>query len=191
MSDFPRYVPLDFYPAQRMVMSGHGMHLLSETAKLPERATPRAAAYDAYADIAGRMLEFRSPKNQPYLLPAQQVFAGQPESDWIITIPPGHRCLVPLGFAMSMPDTFVAYLHARSGVAWKQDVVLGNATGVIDADYAYPNEWKAMLKNESQEAFTLTGGERACQIVFHRFREIGGLPVRDAERTGGFGSTGK
>ena len=43
--------------------------------------------------------------------------------------------MIPLGFAMALPDHFEAQVRPRSGLASKFGVTLPNSPGTIDADY--------------------------------------------------------
>ncbi len=106
----------------------------------------------------------------------------------------GASVLIPSGVAIHIGDPdMCAVVLPRSGLGHKHGIVLGNGTGLIDADYQGP----LMIScwNRGSTAFTITPGERIAQLVF--------LPVRRAtldlvaefapsERgTGGFGSSGR
>ncbi len=71
-------------------------------------------------------------------------------------------------------------------------IVLGNGTGLIDADYQGPLLISAW--NRGREAFTLQPGDRIAQLVVLPIARVG-LQVVDtftdsARGTGGFGHTG-
>jgi len=51
-----------------------------------------------------------------------------------IPIAPGAIEMIPLGFAMALPDHYEAQVRPRSGLASKFGVTLPNAPGTIDAD---------------------------------------------------------
>lgn len=106
----------------------------------------------------------------------------------------GASALVPSGLAIHIGDPEVcAVVLPRSGLGHRHGIVLGNGTGLIDADYQGP----LMIScwNRSGAAFPIAPGDRIAQLVF--------LPVRRAtfevvaafaasergER--GFGSTGR
>jgi dUTPase len=57
--------------------------------------------------------------------------------------------------------------------------------GTIDGDY--PNEW--ILKFAVTKAMVLTPGQAIAQVVFDRRAEISGLPQKNEQRRGGWGST--
>lgn len=183
------FVALDFFPGRPLsAHDDYGLTLLSAMARVPECATVGSAAYDCFADLHERVVTFRNAMNREYTLPALQTFPGQPESDWRITLQPGHRAKVPLGIAMKMPVGFVAKLYIRSGDSWKQNLRLVNGTGLIDSDY--PDEWMAMVENNSADVVEIVSGQKVCQVAFSEYRKVSGLRQRETQRTGGFGSTG-
>lgn len=106
-----------------------------------------------------------------------------------VTLAPGDRMAIPLGFATDMPREIHGRIESRSGMALRGLVVL---TGVIDSDYR--GEWKVIMQNFSTEEVVFPPGARIAQVVFRptmrvAFSDAESLSVtsRDA---GGFGSTG-
>jgi len=110
-----------------------------------------------------------------------------------LTLEPGAAALIPSGLAIHIGDpALCAVILPRSGLGHKHGIVLGNGTGLIDADYQGPlmiSTW-----NRSQTAFTIEPGDRIAQLVL--------LPVvraqlqvvetfsESARGSGGFGHTG-
>ena len=106
---------------------------------------------------------------------------------------PGDAALVPSGLAIHLGDPgLCAVVLPRSGLGHRHGIVLGNGTGLIDADYQGPlliSTW-----NRGAEAFTIAPGDRIAQLVV--------LPIVRAELRvvdtfagserggGGFGHTG-
>ena len=106
---------------------------------------------------------------------------------------PGEAALVPSGLAIHVADPgLCAVLLPRSGLGHKHGIVLGNGTGLIDADYQGPlmiSTW-----NRGNAAYTIEPGDRIAQLVL--------LPVvratlqvvdtfeESARGEGGFGHTG-
>ncbi|HHW4683167.1 MAG TPA: dUTP diphosphatase, partial [Xylella sp.] len=106
---------------------------------------------------------------------------------------PGDAVLISSGLAIHLVDpSLCAVVLPRSGLGHRHGIVLGNGTGLIDADYQGPllmSVW-----NRGREAFTIEPGHRIAQLVV--------LPIvrvvlhvvdtfADSERgTGGFGHTG-
>lgn len=110
-----------------------------------------------------------------------------------LTLGPGATALVPSGLAIHIADPgLCAVILPRSGLGHRHGIVLGNGTGLIDADYQGP--LMVSLWNRSDVAFTIAPGDRVAQLVL--------LPVvraqlqvvdtfEDSTRgQGGFGHTG-
>src|SRR3546814_3353132 len=56
-----------------------------------------------------------------------------------LVLQPGDAALVPSGLAIHIDDpTLCALVLPRSGLGHKHGIVLGNGTGLIDADYQGP-----------------------------------------------------
>ena len=110
-----------------------------------------------------------------------------------LTLAPGDTALVPSGISIHLADPHLcAVILPRSGLGHRHGIVLGNGTGLIDADYQGPlliSVW-----NRSQEAFTLQPGDRIAQLVVLPITRVS-LQVVDtfadsARGEGGFGHTG-
>ncbi len=106
-----------------------------------------------------------------------------------VTLKPGERTRIPLGFALAIPQHLHGRIESRSGLAFKGLVVL---TGVIDADYR--GEVMVIMQNFSKEPYEFAAGDRVAQIVFRstvhpQIAEVEELAGTD-RGTGGFGSTG-
>ncbi len=110
-----------------------------------------------------------------------------------VTIAPGERVQVPTGIAIALPDGHAAFVHPRSGLAWRHGISIVNTPGTIDAGYR--GEIIVVLVNhDPREPFEVRRGDRIAQLVVQRveqadFREVDQLD--ETERgTGGYGSTG-
>ncbi|RNF83887.1 dUTP diphosphatase [Montanilutibacter psychrotolerans] len=110
-----------------------------------------------------------------------------------LTLAPGDAALVPSGLAIHVGDPgMCAVILPRSGLGHKHGIVLGNGTGLIDADYQGPlliSVW-----NRGREAFTMQPGDRIAQLVLLPIMRAT-LQVVDefessARGSGGFGHTG-
>lgn len=77
-------------------------------------------------------------------------------------------------------------IMSRSGLSWKDGVVVLNAPAVIDEDYK--EETFVMLHNTSKNPFVIEHGMRIAQAEINPvYRvELGSI----GERDGGFGSSG-
>ena len=114
-----------------------------------------------------------------------------PES--AVTLAPGDSVLVPTGLAIHIADPgWCALILPRSGLGHKHGLVLGNLTGLIDADYQGP----LMIScwNRGGEAFTIQPGDRVAQLLVMPVARVAWRVVETfapSERgAGGFGSTG-
>lgn len=109
-----------------------------------------------------------------------------------VTLEPGARAIVPLGVAVEIPHGYVGLVFGRSGLGAKHGVTLANSVGVIDEDYR--GEIKAAMINRGGEAFTISPGDRICQLVLVPYAAAELCEVAelgDTERgEGGYGSTG-
>lgn len=109
-----------------------------------------------------------------------------------ITLAPGERRLIPTGIAISIPKGTVAILSARSGLSYKKGIAAANGIGVIDSDYRGEIFFSSI--NLSNEPYTVTPGERICQMMLMpvfcmNFTEVDSLD-ETLRGAGGFGSTG-
>lgn len=109
-----------------------------------------------------------------------------------MTLKPGHRALVPTGFAMALPAGYEAQIRPRSGLAYKHGITCLNTPGTIDADYR--GEVKVLLINHGHNDFTIQRGERIAQMVIAPITQPAFDLVTELSDTtrgaGGFGSTG-
>lgn len=131
---------------------------------LPEYATPASAGLDLRAAL------------------------GAP-----LTLAPGDAALVPSGLAIHLGDpTLCAVVLPRSGLGHKHGIVLGNGTGLIDADYQGP--LMISVWNRGREPFTMQPGDRIAQLVVLPIVRVQLQVVDDFEASargaGGFGHTG-
>ena len=77
--------------------------------------------------------------------------------DQSIELTPGETQLIPAGLAIHIADKqMAAIILPRSGLGHKHGIVLGNLTGLIDADYQGP----LMIScwNRSQTTYTIHPG---------------------------------
>lgn len=105
--------------------------------------------------------------------------------------------MVPSGVAilMNRPDV-VAFVLPRSGLGARLGIILGQAVGTIDPDYAGP--WIVPLVNRNAVGtppVVIEPGDRIAQAVFlplirPQFRQVTTFSAETARGAGGFGSTG-
>ncbi len=93
----------------------------------PVYATPGSACFDLHAHLSGvEIVKAYDTKNHQVILEVKRQ---------AVTIPTGHRAIVPSGIIFDIPRGFSIRLHARSGIALKNGVILVNQEAVIDHDY--------------------------------------------------------
>ena len=114
-------------------------------------------------------------------------------TDGDTTIQPHQTVRVGTGIAAEIPSGYFGGLFPRSGLSAKKGIRLANCVGVIDSDYR--GEIIAALHNDSDEAQTISKGERIVQLVI--IPHMTGSATQknqlsETERgTNGFGSTGR
>lgn len=110
-----------------------------------------------------------------------------------VVLVPGASALIPTGLAIHISDPcWCALILPRSGLGHKHGLVLGNLTGLIDADYQGP----LMIScwNRGNAPFTIQPGDRVAQLLVVPVVRVAWRMVDEfapSERgVGGFGSTG-
>ena len=110
-----------------------------------------------------------------------------------LVLAPGDAALGPSGLSIHVADPgLCALVLPRSGLGHRHGIVLGNGTGLIDADYQGP--LMISVWNRGREPFTLQPGDRIAQLVVLPIVRAA-LRVVDtfeesARGSGGFGHTG-
>ncbi|WP_147653494.1 dUTP diphosphatase [Vulcaniibacterium gelatinicum] len=110
-----------------------------------------------------------------------------------LTLAPGEAALIPSGLAIHLADpTLCAVILPRSGLGHRHGIVLGNGTGLIDADYQGPlliSTW-----NRGREPYTIAPGDRIAQLVIlpivRAVLQVVDTFEESARGAGGFGHTG-
>ena len=110
-----------------------------------------------------------------------------------LQLAPGDAALVPSGLAIHLADPgLCALVLPRSGLGHKHGIVLGNGTGLIDADYQGPlliSVW-----NRGGETFTIAPGDRIAQLlvlpIVRAALQVVDTFEESARGAGGFGHTG-
>lgn len=132
--------------------------------KLPQRGSNGSAGYDFFTPVGGNL---KCDNNE-------------------ITIPTGIKAC--------MPKNVVLMLFPRSGVGFKTGTTLANTVGIIDSDYYNnpTNEGHIMLKIvHGFKDYEFKIGDRIMQGVFVNYLITNNDVVKQNERVGGLGSTGK
>lgn len=144
---------------------------ITDDAILPQAQTQYSAGYDVYA-------------NQDVVIEA------------------GQTVVVPLGIALDeLGGNLKGYfwgLYLRSSYGIK-GLILPNGVGIIDMDYKH--EIGQIIHNPltdsagyENKAFEIKKGDRVGQMILHKhygFKLLDSRYRKDAQRVGGFGSSGK
>lgn len=112
--------------------------------------------------------------------------------------PQAPAILIPAGFALMIRDPeWCGFVFARSGSGHRDGLVLGNGTGVIDADYEGPLLISAWNRNPGPGgSIRIEPGDRIAQLVFSRVSRpelsvVGRSEPASERGGGGFGSSGR
>jgi len=164
---------------------------LHPEAKLPTFATKQSACFDISACLPmGGAIKAYTNKNELHTWTL-----NEPQ----VLLYPGERYLIPTGWAIACPEDYSLRLYSRSGLAWKQGLMLVNGVGIVDSDYRH--EVCVLFINTSRCSTTIEHGMRICQgefvsrLVSNQTFQLNEAHAADDEwfttqRTGGFGSTG-
>lgn len=152
---------------------------LTETAKLPTRASELSSGFDFYADNFKCYYEgsakFELDKN------TEEVSLGSFD-----------RVLIGTGLAVNLESSEELQIRPRSGLALKEGITVLNTPGTVDEDYK--NEIGIILVNTSPDSVVIKLGERIAQGVImkvERKEPILGVELTGEDRGGGFGHSGK
>jgi dUTP pyrophosphatase len=112
-----------------------------------------------------------------------------------LVLKPRDCILIPTGIAIFIDNAnFCAKILPRSGLGHKHGIILGNGTGLIDADYQGPLMVSCL--NRSNSDYPLIPGDRIAQLVFlpiikPELKIVDSFSSSSQRGEGGFGSTGK
>lgn len=156
----------------------------------PVFATPGSACFDLKAYLGSDIFQVRG-----YCQNNREcnVTIHQTTEDRYVKIDPGQRLLIPTGLVFDIPEGHSVRVHARSGLALKQGLIMANAEGIIDWDYV--QETHIMVMNVSNEPLFIHNGERIAQgemvpVLSYSIEPTEIKPEQKTIRNGGFGSTG-
>lgn len=144
---------------------------------------------DLLVKVLGHAAGLQLPQYQTFGSVGMDLVAAVDED---IKINQGEVQLIPTGIAIAMPSGFEAEIRSRSGLAFKNQVVVLNSPGTIDSDYR--GEIKIILMNFGREPFVVKRGMRVAQMVISRYETANIKLVEElpgsVRNDGGFGSTG-
>ena len=162
-----------------------GFYKIEKDVKDPVVGTQASACFDLHAYLPeGCEVNAYTSTNQKVTV--------SPVNDEIV-VEPGWRILIPTGLIFDIPRNCSVRLHPRSGLSYKQGIVLANSEGVIDADYVDPVF--AMIYNMTDVRVKIKNGDRVVQaeLVYQphfALMQLPSAPGQKTDRAGGFGSTG-
>jgi dUTP pyrophosphatase len=110
-----------------------------------------------------------------------------------VIIAPRQIALVPTGLVIEVPTGYFLGIFARSSTPLKRGLVVANGVGVIDPDYAGPDdEVRIQVLNITTADVTIKRGDRLAQGIVLPAPRVTWQEVSDMrqETRGGFGSTG-
>src|SRR5687767_9612756 len=110
-----------------------------------------------------------------------------------IEIPPRSIRLVGTGLVIEVPTGYFLGIFARSSTPLKRGLVVANGVGVIDPDYAGPDdEVRIQVLNITTADVAIKRGDRLAQGIVLPAPRVAWQEVSDMrqETRGGFGSTG-
>lgn len=111
-----------------------------------------------------------------------------------VILNPGECKMISSGVAIHLNNpNFMLNTHPRSGLGYKNGIVLGNLTGVIDSDYT--GTIGIPLWNRSDVPFTVNPGDRISQLVvvpvWHlALKEVESFSASSERGDSGWGSSG-
>jgi dUTP pyrophosphatase len=153
---------------------------------LPKFGTEQAACFDlAYQPHGKSQYTGYNCYNSTFTRPIQ----GQ----GTLVVMPGDRIMVPTGLIFDIPEGYSVRIHPRSGLSYKQGLVLANLEAVIDSDYV--QETFVLLTNLSENPQSINVGDRIAQAelvqqIKYEIAETTVAPTQKTDRVGGLGSTG-
>jgi len=156
----------------------------------PVFATPGSACFDLKAYLGPGVFQIRGYCKNNRECNTNVYITTE---DRYVKIEPGQRLLIPTGLVFDIPEGYSVRIHARSGLALKQGLVMANAEGVIDWDYV--EQTHIMVLNVSNEILFVHNGERIAQgelvpVLQYSIEPTEAKPEQKTSRSGGFGSTG-
>jgi len=110
-----------------------------------------------------------------------------------VTVAPGEVAKIPTGLVIAAPKGHFLLIAARSSLSFKKGLTMANGIGVVDPDYAGPNdEICIIVYNFTGKPVDVKKGERLAQGIFLKseqaqWEEVDEIRLVDR---GGIGSTG-
>jgi dUTP pyrophosphatase len=126
---------------------------------------------------------------------AYDIYAYMPTLPGPLEIKPHQTVRVKTGLHMCSEEGYYITFVPRSGMAYKDNIIVANTPATIDENYA--GECMVLLHNQGAEKVSIFHDERIAQMMVKRRQDIefidtDTLPNENSERGNkGFGSSGK
>lgn len=134
----------------------------------------------------GLAMEPKIPQRQTPGSAGYDLFAAQE-----VMLEPTEAKLIPLGFAMALPNGYEAQIRPRSGLALKHQIAVLNSPGTIDSDHR--EQVQVLLINFGKSKFVVEKHMRIAQMVIAKIETSQFVEVQNLQKTArgeGWGSTG-
>ena len=139
---------------------------LYDNTQMPTRADDGSAGMDLYAHL---------------------------NNDYMRVIKPHTTEMISVGFAMETPNNTYGAIFARSGLATKKGLRLGNSVGIVDASYR--GEIFVALHNDTDKPQQISHGDRIAQMIIMEYPIVGIIETDTLSETergdGRFGHSGR
>lgn len=110
-----------------------------------------------------------------------------------VVIPPNSWVRISIGLAFAIPNGYEMQIRSRSGIAYRDGLIVHQGIGTIDSDYR--GEVFIVLRNVGMSSRAVKKGQRIAQAVIAPVCKVSLDVVDDLGNTsrgnGGFGSTGR
>ncbi len=171
-----------------------GFFDLTPGQEIPKPATKGSACFDLRFQPTSDKIKGFNKDNKPIERDLGRGNTDRGTSQFYLTIMPGDRFLVPIGFILDIPEGYSVRIHPRSSLSYKKGLNLANSEGVIDSDYVDP--LFALITNITETPAHIEVGERIIQgelVKTETFKvsKLNKAPEKKTDRDGGYGSTGK
>ena len=138
--------------------------------------------------------DVRTPKKAHSDDAAYDIYAYMPIKGFVV-IAPHQTVRIATGLQMCPAKGYFISFRPRSGMAYKQNLIIANTPATIDENYS--GECMILLHNQGNEIVTIQHDERCAQMVLDKRRDVDFietqvLPNETSTRgANGFGSSGK
>lgn len=110
-----------------------------------------------------------------------------------VVVDPGQVAKIPTGLVIAAPSGHFLLISARSSLALKKGLNMANGVGIIDPDYAGPNDQiHIIVHNFTSQPVEVKKGERLAQGIFLPIQQAQWEESEETRKSdrGGIGSTG-